>query len=122
MPGREFSLPALARGVSMAAFAGWLASEALGHFGFGEGLRGAITGVAAFAADDILLGILALTSRMRTDPLGAIADFRTGRMSAAVTTVTTASVPPATPGAPAATQTTVATVTTTAPAVPPAAG
>jgi hypothetical protein len=56
------------RGLFLAVFVGILVSNFLKDYAIGDGLRTAITIVAAFSADDFLFVVLRLTKMLRDDP------------------------------------------------------
>jgi len=70
--GREIHVGDVMRGMVLAAFSGWITNLTLAEFGIGEGLRAALVGVSAYAADDLLTGLGTLVKRFTTDPIGTV--------------------------------------------------
>lgn len=62
------SITGFLRGLVLAIFVGVLTGFAMNDYDFGPGTQGAIVGVSAFVADDILMIILAVTKNLRKDP------------------------------------------------------
>ncbi len=76
LDARRVTVTNLARGITLAAFAGYVVHLSLVGLGFSDGTRGALTGIASFAADDFLLGVLVIGQKFSKDPLGTISTVR----------------------------------------------
>lgn len=75
------SLRGFIRAVVLACFVGGLTSGLLQSYSLSPETQGAIVGVCAFVADDILLAVIALSSWLRQDPsriINIILNRRTG--------------------------------------------
>lgn len=75
MPPRS-SLSAYLRGIFLAVCTVWVVNNIALAAGLGESYRLAVMGVAAFLADDILVGLVNLGTRIRNDPKGLIEDIK----------------------------------------------
>lgn len=64
------SIGALARGAIASVLVAVLVSWGLADAGLSVTTKGAITGICAFIADDILLGLLSLGALIGKDPIG----------------------------------------------------
>ena len=56
------------RGVIVSCFAGAIVSMALQEYQFTEGMKGAIVGVSAFVADELLMVIIIFAKNIRANP------------------------------------------------------
>lgn len=57
-----------ARGMVLAGFCGSLAGLLIQDYDFSMATQGGIVGISAFIADDLLLGIIAMSRKLRDDP------------------------------------------------------
>lgn len=62
------SLHGYIRGFVLAVFVGYVASIGLKDLEISEGTKSVIIAVCSFTADDILIGIVALSSKIKEDP------------------------------------------------------
>lgn len=60
------------RGLAVAGFVAMLTNSALLGYGMNDDLRAALVGGAAFLADDILRGMIALGTKFKDDPQSVI--------------------------------------------------
>lgn len=63
------------RGVIVSSFAGAIVAMALEDTSYGEGFRGAIVGVSAFCADEVLMVFILLAKNMKDDPVKYVRDY-----------------------------------------------
>ncbi len=82
MSADRVTLAGLARGVFVGLFVGGLANAWLAEasWDIGDGTRGALVGVAAVVAEDVVAGLLVIGQRFREAPMATIIQlFRGGR-------------------------------------------
>lgn len=63
------------RGVTVSCFAGAIVSMALQSYQFNDGMKGAIVGVSAFVADEILMVIIIVAKNFKDDPMSYVRDY-----------------------------------------------
>lgn len=64
------------RMIVIAGFVGFIASQFMKDVALSEGTKGAIVGVAAFIANDILRALLVIGEMLANDPIGTISKLR----------------------------------------------
>lgn len=64
------------RAIIVAGFVGFVATQLLDDMNFGEGTKGAIVGVSAFIANDILRALLVIGASLADDPIGTITNLK----------------------------------------------
>lgn len=57
------------RGVTVSSFAGAIVAMALQDMNYGEGWKGAIVGVSAFCADEVLMVFIIVVRNIKSDPM-----------------------------------------------------
>jgi hypothetical protein len=76
MARRGVTLAGFIRGMFIALCCGASMHALLGQFGLTEGARGALTGAAAFIADDLLIGLALFGHQFARNPLATIFSVR----------------------------------------------
>lgn len=66
------------RGLVLALFVGFIVGSLIQDYNFSPSTQGGIVGVCAFVADDLLLIVLSVTTKLRNNPR-IIIDYITGR-------------------------------------------
>lgn len=75
MSRRKVSIPEFLRGIFIASFVGSLVAIGLNETQLSEGIRGAIVGLSAFLADDVLMACISVATTFRKDPFIFIGFF-----------------------------------------------
>lgn len=67
------------RGVIISCFAGAMMALALQDYEMGEGMKGAIVGVSAFCADEVLAVLITMAKHIKDDPMRWVRDYLNSR-------------------------------------------
>lgn len=66
------SLPAFFRGLVLACFVGGVVGLSMQDSDLTPSIQGAVVGISGFVADDLLLALVAFTTKLREDPMAVV--------------------------------------------------